>query len=475
MSTFEVDLVKDSTMKMIAAILAKKGSFTPLSYKEVQSITQMGLAPYVFNVGDIIEVARETSVQASLGAHTGITNVTVSEDKFVTAMAEAGTKEYEFVYDGSAWKYSETPIILTNYGLSVSGTPAEGDTFLVIETADVIEMVIMDFITPDSDMVSIKLHDKTKKYGIILQSKYLVYSLQFDAKEAFFSNSEELAAGTYHFKLGAHTWVSSDVGKFFKFTTTQTLPAGAQLYFNQAYNATLEGATVNVYASGASTTPIETVTLSEGSDGTNLGVLDNTLNNAGFNCCQRALFGSNRWETSAIRQHLNSEKPAGSVWAPRTVFDRPPLWAASIAGWMHGLDPGFVGVCADVELLTALNYTCDTTYAEATAGTGYETTTDKFFVPSRPEVFGGGDTTSDKGTPWAWYKANSDKPDASYNGDEDSNRVKTYKTSGTTSYWWLRSPYAGNGCTARIVSRAGAIDNNTAYISHGVPPACIIA
>ena len=36
----------------------------------------------------------------------------------------------------------------------------------------------------------------------------------------------------------------------------------------------------------------------------------------------------------------------------------------------------------------------------------------------------------------------------------------------------LRSPNAGNGCNARIVYRAGAIDNNTANNSNGVPPDC---
>ena len=134
-------------IKQQTAVLAKGSSGLKVeSYADVQSIVRMGLAPAVFGVGDVIEVGRETAVQASLGVHTGITAVSVVEDTFVAAMDEAGEKEYEIIFDGSAWKYEGAPIILADYGLSVTGTPAEGDTIIVVETASVIRMVVMDFI-----------------------------------------------------------------------------------------------------------------------------------------------------------------------------------------------------------------------------------------------------------------------------------------------------------------------------------------
>ena len=474
MSTFEVDLVKDSTLKQTNAILAKRGGLEPQSYSDVQAIVRLGLAPSVFSIGDIIEVGRETKVQASLGEHTGITAVSVVEDTFVAAMDEAGEKEYEIIYDGSAWKYEGHPIILADCGLSVTGTAAQGDTIIVVETASVINMVVMDFIEGNqTSKGNIKIHDKTKQYGMILQSEKLLYNLQFDEREAFYYAPDGLAAGTYHFTLGAHIWVSGDVGKVFQFTLTQAVPAGGQLVFVQGYNVTLTGGSIRTFASGSSTTVIETAVMSEGSGGTDLGTLDNTIN-GNFNCCQRALLGSNRWSTGAMRQHLNSAKVAGQVWTPQTNFDRPPSWVTSTAGFMHGLDPEFVKICADVDLLTALNTVCDTSSTEGSAGTGYETTVDKYFLPSRPEVFGGGDNASDKGNAWEYYKANSDVPGGSSNSGNDSNRTKL-NTAGTPYYWWLRSPYDGYGGHVRYVLPAGYISGNNANNSHGVAPACVIA
>lgn len=474
MGTFEVDLVKDSTLKQTNAILAKRGGLEPQSYSDVQAIVRLGLAPSVFSIGDIIEVGRETRVQASLGEHTGITAVSVVEDTFVAAMDEAGEKEYEIIYDGSAWIYEGHPIILADYGLSVTGTAAQGDTIIVVETASVINMVVMDFIEGNqTSKGNIKIHDKTKQYGMILQSEKLLYNLQFDEREAFYYAPDGLAAGTYHFTLGAHTWVSGDVGKVFQFTLTQAVPAGGQLVFVHGYDVTLAGGSIRTFASGSSTTAIETAVMSEGSGGTDLGTLDNTIN-GNFNCCQRAFLGSNRWSTSAMRQHLNSKAVAGSVWTPQTNFDRPPSWVTSTAGFMHGLDPEFVKICADVDLLTALNTVCDTSSTEGSAGTGYETTVDKYFLPSRPEVFGDEDNASDKGNAWQYYSANSDVPGGSSNAGNDSNRIKV-NASGTPYYWWLRSPYVGSGGHVRSVYPAGSIYGHDAYNSRGVAPACVIA
>ena len=201
-----------TAIKQQTAVMAKGSSGLKVeSYEDVLSIVRMGLAPSVFSIGDVIEVGRETAVQASLGEHTGITAVSVVEETFVAAMDEAGEKEYEIIFDGSAWKYEGTPMILADYGLSVTGTPAEGDTIIVVETASTIKMVVMNFIENGQTTIgNIKLHDKTKQYGMILQSEKSLYGLQFDAREAFFYNSGEnaLSAGTYNITIGAHTWVA---------------------------------------------------------------------------------------------------------------------------------------------------------------------------------------------------------------------------------------------------------------------------
>lgn len=480
MSTFEVDLVKDSTLRQTNAILAKRGGLEPQSYSDVQAIVRLGLAPSVFSIGDIIEVGRETKVQASLGEHTGITAVSVVEDTFVAAMGEAGEKEYEIIYDGSAWKYEGHPIILADYGLSVTGTAAEGDTIIVVETASVINMVVMDFIEGNqTSKGNIKIHDKTKQYGMILQSEKLLYNLQFDEREAFYYNNTgaALPAGTYHVTLGDNYDTTYGGGATYQFTLTKEVPTGGQIVWPWAYNQQAANARISTYASGSDRTALESgVVVTAGTGGTDLGtVLIAVQESAGLNSIHRMRYGSNKWSESAMRQHLNSAKVAGQVWSPKSHWDRSPSWDASTAGFMHGLDPEFVKICADVELLTALSTAAgDTSTTEGSAGTGYETTVDKYFLPSRPEVFGGSDNTSDKGDAWQYYAANSDVPGGSSNAGNDSNRIKV-NMSGTPYYWWLRSPYVGSGHNVRSVNPAGYIYSDIASGSIGVAPACVIA
>ena len=468
-----------NALKQQTAVLAKGSSGLKVeSYEDILSIVRMGLAPAVFSIGDVIEAGRETAVQASLGAHTGITAVSVNEDIFVTAMDEAGEKEYEIIFDGSAWKYEGAPIILADYGLSVTGTPAEGDTIIVVETASVIRMVVMDFIENGQTSIgNIKLHDKTKQYGMILQSEKTLYGLQVDAPEAFFYTAEGIAAGTYNITLGDNYDTSNGGGTTYQFTLTQAVPAGGQITLDWPSNKTpLQGSGVKTWASNAATTPIETVTPSAGSGGTSLGTLLIAVQaSSGLNSIHRMRYGSNRWSTSAMRQHLNSGAAAGSVWTPQTNWDRPPSWVSSTKGFKHGLDPEFIKICGDVELLTALSTVAgDCTTAEGSTGTGFETTVDKFFLPSRPEVFAGGDNASDKGNAWQYYSANSDVPGGASNSGNDSNRIKT-NAAGTAQYWWLRSPNVGNGYDVRGIYPSGSVINIDAYGSSGVAPACVVA
>ena len=479
---FTDDTGKDilDAIKQQNAIMVKGSNGLKVeSYEDVLSIVRMGLAPAVFSVGDIIEVGRETALVASMGAHTGITAAgfiaTTGEDTFLAAMDEAGEKEYEIIFDGSAWKYENKPIILADYGLSVTGTPASGDTIIVVETAATIRMVVMDFIENGQTTIgNIKLHDKTKQYGMILQSEKILYALQFDSDEAMYFCEEGLSAGTYHFSIPT-TWSKAVAGTY-QFTLTKAVPAGGQIA-GLSRLADVEPAnwTVSTFESPSSTTALETVAVTSGSGGADLGAL-NVAVTGNMNSIHRVGYGSNRWSTSAMRQHLGSNKAAGSVWTPQTNFDRPPSWVSNTAGFMHGLDPEFIKICADVELMTALSTAAgDTTAAEGSAGTGFETTVDKFFLPSRPEVFGGGDNASDKGDPWEYYKANSDVPGGAGNSGDDSNRIKVNASNGNAAYWWMRSPYVGTGNDVRHVNTSGYVSGLTASNSFGVAPACVVA
>lgn len=60
---------------------------------------------------------------------TGITAASINVTKFITQTTASGT--YEFTYTSSAWKYYNNTVNLTDWGISITGTPANGDTITV--------------------------------------------------------------------------------------------------------------------------------------------------------------------------------------------------------------------------------------------------------------------------------------------------------------------------------------------------------
>ena len=304
--------------------------------------------------------------------------------------------------------------------------------------------------------------DSHLTHSMTIQLHDVYKDLQFDAREAFYYCSAALPAGTYKITIGAHTWKSTEVGKTYQFTTTVEVPAGGQLVFKQAYDATLEGGSIDTFASATATTPLETVTMSEGSSGQSLGTIDNTIQ-TNLNSMQRALLGNNRWKESAIRQMLNSAAAAGSVWAAQNNYDRPPSWVTSEKGWMNDLDADFLAVVGEAEKVTAKNTVTD--------GGGYDTTTDKFFLLAREEVYMGKENSIDEGGAYGYYSDYSDL--AAAGTGADTNRIKYLN--GTKKYWWLRTPHSGSGSFVRYVSATGEVSNvGDAHNSHGVAPACNI-
>ena len=290
-------------------------------------------------------------------------------------------------------------------------------------------------------------------------------AVQYDATEAFYYAEQELAAGTYNITIANQAWYTADNGKTFQFTLATAVPAGGQLVFAMTYNATLEGKSVKSYANKTTTTALETVTLTEGSEGTSLGTTNGSSPNV--NHMHRAIFGSNNYAQSAVRQWLNSAAVAGSVWTPTNVYDRPASWATSYNGFMHGLPADFLAVVQPAVLACRTNSLFEVESLDGAAFTInqlYSLKVDKFFLLSRPEIFGDWDSASYKDGTQLEY----------YNGLTATERIKR-DAAGTARYAWLRSPSPSNADYARIVNSSGEVNNSTAYHGYGVAPACIIA
>ena len=291
----------------------------------------------------------------------------------------------------------------------------------------------------------------------------LASTMMVDNQEALYYAENGLTAGTYNFTIQDSYDTSYGGGKTYQFTLTNDVPAKGQLVFGWAYNTQASDAKITSYASSTSTTAIEQVGVTEGSDGTSLGTTDG--NSTNINHIHRARFGSNNYKESAIRQFLNSSAVAGSVWTPQTKYDRTPSWNSNTAGFMKDIDSDFLAVLGASPKVVALNTVTD-------GGGSVTINNDKFFLLSRSEVYGGKENNINEGEPYPYYSNYSDLS-AAGTGD-DSNRIK-YR-SGTAQVWWLRSPTSAyGGYAVRYVLTSGTVSNiGIACNSAAVAPACNI-
>ena len=299
--------------------------------------------------------------------------------------------------------------------------------------------------------------DERFTHSLTLQLHEFIIVMQYDDPDALYYCETALAAGTYNFTLLSGYDVNYGGGKTYQFTLAQEVPAGGQIMFPWAGQAST--VKISTYKSRTDTTAIETVAVTEGTGGTSLGTADG--NSTDMNHAHRIRYGSNNWKESAMRQWLNSANAARSVWTPQTIFDRPPSWGTNTAGFLNGLDADFLAVIGKTTKVTCRNTVTD--------GGGSDTTKDKFFLLSRREVFAGDEVSNvTEGEPYPFYSDFSDLAAAGLGAD--TNRIK-YR-GGSPQLWWLRTPSTGSGSTVRYVSAAGIPYDNFADRSGGVAPAC---
>ena len=420
------------------------------SWAGVQYLVRQGKGATAFPVGTQLRTRKETSMSAALGTHTGITAVSVNEETFLAHEGRVGNGIHEFHYDGAAWIYENQPVTLSDFGITVTGTPASGDQVIVTEAYTEILWDVVEHRTVTDPA------DNTQKPAMFLLMHSVIYSKQFDAIEALFYAEEGLAAGTYHFTIQNYD-ATYGGNKTYQFTLTEAVPAGGQIVLDWPYNQQLLGRSVKTYASATSTTQIEAAVLSEGTGGTDLGTTDGTAEN--LNHIHRARYGSNNYKESAIRQWINSAAVANAWWAPTNIFDRPASYA-NLPGLLHGMDSEFLAVVKAVTIPCKTNNTYE--LPEWTKDTAY-TVEDRFWLASRDEMGFGVERVAEGSVLSA------------YNGAGNTDRIKYDLSNGSTARnWWLRSPNPSNAYTARVVYTGGSLGSSSASYGNGAVAACVI-
>ena len=298
------------------------------------------------------------------------------------------------------------------------------------------------------------------------------FGVQFDAAEAFYYAETELAAGTYNIIVGDNWGNNCKKNEQYQFTLSKPVPAGGQIagFYSMPDKAAAEW-TVQTFTDAKSTTPIETVKPTAGSNGTNLG----TLSFAGdgkLNSLQRVAYGYNRWSQSAIRQYLNSAKAAGQWWEPQHKWDRPPAELASKPGFLSGYSDDFLNAIKPVRVRTALN-----TVTDAAVGT-YEDTYDKIFLASLEQEFITPQASGIEGEAWDYWKQAVERstPTPWYKTFAEGGHPITYGIDGKTSaqYVRLRSASRGTASSSWLVTASGYVGTNSAVSSFRFAPACVI-
>lgn len=296
------------------------------------------------------------------------------------------------------------------------------------------------------------VHDENA-HTMTIQQHDLLPGTQFDAPEAFYYAETELAAGTYNVILA--TAYGGWAAGTYQFTLTQAVPAGGQLRINGYESTAITSLKVQSFANRTTNTATESVAITAGSGGTNLG----TFGEGAINSIQRVSYGSNNYKESAMRQFLNSSAAAGSVWTPQTKFDRPPSWLTSMAGYKAGLDQDFLAVVGKVVLPCSANNIYEAPDSSIAKGAKY-TLNDEFYLASRAEIFGSHDVNDDT-VLFPFYE-----------GAGNADRIK-YRD-GSAADWWLRTPHSGNAFTVRRVLSDGTVNVSYANGAHGLAPACTI-
>ncbi len=244
----------------------------------------------------------------------------------------------------------------------------------------------------------VTLKDGSEVPGLWLQMHLCsAYGVQFSHQQAFMNCPDGLAAGTYYVTFGAK-WGSkgADAGTTWQFTLTQAVPAGGRLSgFESLPDVATTAFKVKSWATPDAASPIETVDVTSGSDGTSLGTMQlASVGDDGLNSMQCVGYGHNRWGTSAIRKYLNAS--GNNWWTSQEDFDiRPDQYAKK--GFMSGFSDDFLAAIKPIKVTTALN-----------AVEGFSATTedtyDTFFLPSLEQINANPQLANVEGNYWPYWR-----------------------------------------------------------------------
>lgn len=303
--------------------------------------------------------------------------------------------------------------------------------------------------------------------GMWLQTKYThPFGVQFSHERAFLACPDGLAAGTYHFDF-AEAWGNNiKTGISYQFTITKAVEKGGRLA--GCYGAPdTSPSSWKVYSYGANGITInETVSVSTGSAGTNLGTMKATVRQGNLNCFQEMAYGNNRGSTSALRQYLNSDATKGNWWKPQDQWDIAPNQLSSKDGFLRGMNEEMLRNIVPIKTITRTNGKTD--------GDVEDVTYDKIIIPSLEQMYIQPQVSNEGESHEYWKELNGTSTKWQQWNTYDILKQYSVSNHTTPQYTRFRSATRGNACTTWSVYASGYVYSNSASVAYSFEPACFI-
>lgn len=305
--------------------------------------------------------------------------------------------------------------------------------------------------------------------GMYLQWHYCSpYGVQFSHQQAFLNCTDGLAAGTYYVTLASNWGNNAVANTNWSFTLTKAVPAGGRLSgFEGMPDQATSAWKVKSWSTPADAEPLETVSVTSGATGTNLGMMPyaDPDEETGLNFMQSVAYGHNRWDTSALRQYLNAS--GTDWWSSKEDYDiRPDQYAKT--GFMSGFNDDFLNAIKPVRVTTALNTVEG--YTETTVDTF-----DRFFLPSIEQMNVVPQLSGAEGEYWAYWRRRLGVSAPVAQWGTYPNLITTAINAKTSpQYVRLRSALRGYSYSTWLVYASGLVGNSSASYARRFSPVCVV-
>lgn len=488
-----------------------------------------GTSTDVISPGDTTELNWIASV---LGTTTsGLTVNCTDMDKYIWGVGEAEEADYLFVYDGTAWTYNGEQIALSDFGLTVSGTPRSGEVMTIKTT---VNPVSYTFVGYDDFTAS----DENVPHSWCLEQTYAPDTRVYNTYESLFciQAGKSVPAGKWYLPMRSYR-----SGKNFNvcFELASAVGGSSKVQmcstgYDYATYPDVNGTdTANVYKPKALAPILYGTTISAGATATIAILSDADVTVGGYTNIEslntaandpvvvigdfdKSALGNNCWIVSNIREWLHDDTLGDSYVPP---YDNNIASAYNRGrGFLWGLDPRVRALMqyADVYWMSGYGNHDIESYQRATgtapsanAPTYYERSGEpgnRVYTALDPQPTAGADvsgyyvrvTTYTNGTVYISEdkvfllsmkemgfniqtgEGNLTDLYGEYCGGELTNnavadRAKYNKAGGTlNSYRWSRSGSSGYAFDSRIVSSTGGYYGRNAFNGLFVAPAIII-